>query len=251
MMRNALVATAMLLAGVATVASAQDTTRAGQQADTTIRRDGQQAKADSAWKSNDPARDSIRMHGRDSLPKGEHKAQGEQDAVNPKLDAQGRPDSTGATGRDPTGTNSPGASVRTMEPTTTGATTGSGLAAADGYRRSELSLADWVSELRAAAADQKISQDPSVVPPGRTARSQAQPPAAGSTTSSTGSYTGNSPGEQGTTAQPAPRTSPDADTGRPETESSSTTGQQQDAANAPGNREGTDTRPTGTSTTPK
>lgn len=242
-MRNALVATAMLLAGVATVASAQDTTRAGQQADTTIKREGQQAQADSAWKQKGVTKDSAMMHGRDSLPKGEKKAQSEQDAVNPKLDAQGRPDSAGAAGRSPTSS-----SIQTMEPTPSAgtpaaprSTTSPNTELSSADRRSNLSTSEWFTELRAQAEDQKISQDPTVVPNKTMQQGQAEPQSPPSQLQ-----------EQSQAGGVNPSTSTSTGTTTSTSTSTGTTGQQQNTANAPENREGTGTgSTTGTSVTPK
>jgi hypothetical protein len=183
-MRNAIAATAMLLAGVATAATAQDTTAAGRrqgadsiarsgqaaQADSAWKQGGQRAdsawkqggqRGDSAWKQGGQRADSARVWGRDSLPQGAGTGRGEQDAVNPKLDAQGRPmqhaDSSrnpGMTGQradssrnqNPSGTSS---SIQTMEPS--GTTTA---ASADGY----LTYDDWKRDMDEVVRDRQVAK---------------------------------------------------------------------------------------------
>jgi hypothetical protein len=286
-MRNAFAATAMLLAGVATAATAQDTTAAGRrQGADSIARSGQSAQADSAWKQGGQRGDSARAWGRDSLPQGAGQGRGEQDAVNPKLDAQGRPmqraDSSrnpGMTGeradssrnRNPSGTSS---SIQTMEPTgatpsgaTGGTTTTANADGTPGYRTYD----DWKRDMDEVVRDRQVARqhgvdagqsasatggqqgawvdstrryDPqdstkagqrasSKAGKAKTTRSQ------GTSGERQGSYETGAPGQESATSQPEPRKSPDASTGRTEVQSSTTTGQQGNAANAPGNRDGT------------
>jgi hypothetical protein len=81
--KSAIVAAAMLLAGVATANAQQDTSRAGQK---------QQAAADTSAQVSQQG-DSIKMWGKDSAPPSGQQGQNEQDAVS-KKNAAGQTDTT-------------------------------------------------------------------------------------------------------------------------------------------------------------